>query len=73
MKLVYRLPNSIEIPILLLRKIIIIPFNSPNIYLIIIMHKSDLSSSLSSIKYKIVLLGDSGVGKSSIIDRFARG
>lgn len=36
------------------------------------MHKSDLSSSLTSLKYKIVLLGDSGVGKSSIIDRFVK-
>lgn len=37
------------------------------------MHKSDLSSSLNTVKYKIVLLGDSGVGKSSIIDRFVKG
>lgn len=37
------------------------------------MHKSDLSSSLTSLKYKVVLLGDSGVGKSSIIDRFVKG
>lgn len=36
------------------------------------MHKSDLSSSITSLKYKIVLLGDSGVGKSSIIDRFVK-
>jgi GTPase SAR1 family protein len=37
------------------------------------MHKSDLSSSLNATKYKIVLLGNSGVGKSSIIDRFVKG
>ena len=37
------------------------------------MHPSDLSSSLNAAKYKIVLLGDTGVGKSSIIDRFVNG
>ena len=38
------------------------------------MNPSELnSSSLSQKKYKVVLLGDSGVGKSSIIDRFVKG
>ena len=38
------------------------------------MNPSELnSSSLSQLKYKVVLLGDSGVGKSSIIDRFVKG
>lgn len=34
------------------------------------MHRSELSSSLHATKCKAVLLGDSGVGKSAVIDRF---
>jgi hypothetical protein len=48
-------------------------FHSTRQILLIIMHKSELSSSLNTLKCKIVLLGDSGVGKSSIIDRFVNG
>jgi GTPase SAR1 family protein len=41
---------------------------------IITMNPSELnSSSMNGQKYKVVLLGDSGVGKSSIIDRFVKG
>jgi GTPase SAR1 family protein len=32
----------------------------------------ELSTSLCDIKYKIVFLGDSGVGKTSIIERFVK-
>lgn len=38
------------------------------------MNPSELnSSSMSHQKMKIVFLGDSGVGKSSLIDRFVKG
>jgi GTPase SAR1 family protein len=34
--------------------------------------KTEESTSLCDIKYKIVFLGDMGVGKTSIIERFVR-
>jgi GTPase SAR1 family protein len=37
------------------------------------MYKEQVDSGIANDKYKIVLLGDSGVGKSSIIDRFVKG
>lgn len=38
------------------------------------MNPSELnSSSITHHKMKVVFLGDSGVGKSSIIDRFVKG
>lgn len=33
---------------------------------------TDESTSLCDTKFKLVFLGDSGVGKTSIIDRFVR-